>query len=162
MTLTSRAAVTDDRDFLFRLYSGTRLAEIAAFGWDDFQKQAFLTVQFNAQQRWYETAYPQAEQRIVMLEAKPIGRIIVDRGSDAAVLVDISILPDHRGQGVGTTLLRELLEECRGTQLPLRLQVLRTNPAQRLYERLGFRRTSEDPVYLQMEWRPEEASSAAR
>jgi ribosomal protein S18 acetylase RimI-like enzyme len=160
MQLTSRPSRAEDQDFLFRLYASTRSAEIAAFGWNDLQKQAFLSVQFKAQQRWYETAYPQAEQRIVMIEDRPIGRTIVHRGADAVVLVDISLLPESRGQGWGTQILRELFEQCRRDAVPLRLQVLRTNPAQRLYARLGFQRTGEDPLYLQMEWRSGEASSA--
>lgn len=159
MPLTSRPSCPEDKDFLFRLYASTRSVEIAAFGWNDLQKQAFLSVQFNAQQRWYETAYPEAEQRIVMIEGTMIGRTIVHRGSDAVVLVDISLLAENRGQGWGSLLMRELLEQCRRNGLPLRLQVLRTNPAQRLYERLGFQRTGEDPLYVQMEWRPGQASA---
>jgi ribosomal protein S18 acetylase RimI-like enzyme len=162
MPITSRPSRPEDNDFLFRLYASTRTAEIAGFGWNDLQKQAFLSVQFNAQQRWYETAYPDSEQRIVLMDDRPIGRTIVHRGADAAVLVDISLLPEDRGQGWGGRLLEELLQQCRRDGVPLRLQVLRTNPAQRLYERLGFQRTGEDQLYLQMEWRPGEGSSAGK
>lgn len=159
--LTSRPSVPEDRDFLFELYASTRLAEIAAFGWDELQKKTFLSVQFQAQQAWYQTAYAQAEWRIILSEGKPVGRTIVARNAGSAILVDISLLPDHRRQGMGTRLLQELLEQCRQEGLPLRLQVLRTNPAQRLYERLGFQKTGEDQIYLQMEWRPAETSATS-
>jgi len=156
MLLTTRPALPEDKDFFFHLYVGTREQELPAFGWNDQQKQAFLQMQFNAQQRWYETAYPQAEWRIVMLEGKPVGRTIVDRGEAGATLVDIALIPETRGAGLGTRLMQELLERCHAEAIPMRLQVLKTNPAQRLYQRLGFRTVGEDQLYLQMEWRPSE------
>jgi ribosomal protein S18 acetylase RimI-like enzyme len=153
-----RPSTIDDQGFLFKLYATTRADEIAGFGWNDAQKQAFLTIQFQAQQRWYATAYPKADEHIIMQEDAAIGRIVVDRAADRAVLVDIALLPEYRARGFGGALLRNLIEQCRRERLPLRLQVLRTNRAQRLYERLGFRRTGEDPIYLQMEWRPDGSS----
>jgi ribosomal protein S18 acetylase RimI-like enzyme len=160
MQLTTRPAIPDDKGFFFQLYAGTREQELAAFGWSDQQKQAFLQMQFNAQQRWYEAAYPQAEWRIVMLEGKPVGRTIVERGQAGATLVDIALMPESRGAGLGTRLIEELLEHCRAEGIPVRLQVLKTNPAQRLYQRLGFRTVGEDQLYLQMEWRPGDTQPA--
>jgi ribosomal protein S18 acetylase RimI-like enzyme len=154
MAVSLRAVHSGDQEFLFRLYAGTRLHEIAAFGWSPAQQEAFLRMQFTAQQRWYETAYAQAEQQIVMLETAPIGRVIVHRAGDATTLVDISLLPEHRGRGIGGGLIRELVQRCAQEGVPVSLQVLKTNPAARLYQRLGFVKTSEDEVYLQMEKRP--------
>lgn len=161
MQPTLRPSSSEDKDFLLHLYASTRMAEIASFGWNEVQKQAFVTIQFNAQQRWYETAYPEAEWRIITLQRQPVGRMIVHRGADAAVLVDIALLPENRGRGLGTALLRELLDQCRKDHLGLRLQVLKTNPAQRLYARLGFSIVSEDALYLQMEWQAGQAPSLA-
>lgn len=149
-----RPSSPDDQEFLFQLYASTRQAEFAALGWDSAQLEALLRMQFMAQQRWYETAYAQAEQRIVMLEETPIGRITVQRGAQAAILVDISLLPQHRGRGIGGGLIRDLLEQCGQEGVPVRLQVLKANPAGRLYERLGFVKTGEDDIYFQMEKRP--------
>lgn len=150
-----------DQEFLFKLYADTRLAEVSAFGWNAAQQEAFLRMQFNAQQRWYETAYAGAEQYIVMLEGQPSGRLLFQRAKPAATLVDISLLSQYRGHGLGTILLQDLLDQCRASLLPLRLQVLKTNPAQRLYARLGFHRTGEDQLYLHMEWQPDNPHHAA-
>jgi ribosomal protein S18 acetylase RimI-like enzyme len=79
---------------------------------------------------------------------------MVARQQPAATLVDIALLPEHRGKGIGGGLIRELIGQCDQQKLPLRLQVLRTNPALRLYERLGFTRTAEDQIYIQMERAP--------
>jgi ribosomal protein S18 acetylase RimI-like enzyme len=71
------------------------------------------------------------------------------------LLVDIALLAEHRGQGAGSGLVRELMQQCACDGVPLRLQVLKTNPALRLYKRLGFIRTGEDQMYVQMERRPD-------
>jgi ribosomal protein S18 acetylase RimI-like enzyme len=141
----------DDREFLFQLYASTRQEEFAGVGLDRAQLEALLRMQWSAQQRWYETAYAPAENFIVMDGEVPVGRIIVQHGATAAILVDISLMPEHRRRGIGSLLIRDLIEQCSRKKVSLRLQVLRTNPAVQLYLRLGFTRTGEDGMYLQME-----------
>jgi ribosomal protein S18 acetylase RimI-like enzyme len=151
MPVSLRPCRVDDQDFLLRLYAGTRQQEIAAFGWPEAQQQAFLRMQFTAQQRWYEQMYAEADHRIVEQDGAPIGRLMVHRQPAAVLLVDIALLPEHRGQGIGSALIRQLIERCDQEKLPLRLRVLKGNPALRLYERLGFARTGEDQMYVRME-----------
>lgn len=154
MPISLRPYRADDQDFLFELYASTRADEIAPFGWPPAQQEAFLRMQFTAQQRWYGMTYAQAEHQIIEQDGAAIGRMIVFRQQPAAVLVDIALLPEHRGQGIGGDLIRQLIQQCDQQKLPLRLQVLKTNPALRLYERLGFIRTEEDQIYIQMERLP--------
>jgi ribosomal protein S18 acetylase RimI-like enzyme len=153
MNISRRAVRPDDLEFQFRLYASTRQAEIAGFGWSNAQQEAFLRMQFAAQQNWYRTAYPQATWEIIELEQAPVGRMIVQRGEESMTLVDIALFNEHRGKGIGGGLVRELLEESGKKGFPVRLQVLKTNPAARLYARLGFIKTSEDDLYYQMERR---------
>jgi ribosomal protein S18 acetylase RimI-like enzyme len=155
MTISLRPFRPDDQEFLFQLYASTRLHEIAGFGWPATQQEMFLRMQFNAQYRSYESAYGQAEHQIVEQEGHPIGRIMVLWEQDFALLVDIALLAEHRGQGIGGDLLRELIQQCQRRKVPPRLQVLKTNPALRLYQRMGFVRTGEDQMYIQMERRPD-------
>jgi len=115
----------------------------------------FLRMQFDAQRRSYASAYGRAEHQIVEQDGQPIGRLMVLREKDFTLLVDIALLAEHRGHGTGGGLVRDLIQQCARDGVPLRLQVLRTNPALRLYERLGFTRTGEDQMYLQMERRPD-------
>jgi ribosomal protein S18 acetylase RimI-like enzyme len=160
MTISLRPYRADDQEFLFRLYASTRMHEIAGFGWPAAQQEMFLRMQFEAQRRSYESAYPEAEHQIIEWAGEPIGRIIVLREKvlrekDFMLLVDIALLTEHRGRGIGGQLIRELIHQCSRDRVPLRLQVLKTNPALRLYERLGFTRTGEDQIYVQMERRPD-------
>jgi len=154
MTISLRPFRPDDQEFLFELYASTRLHEIAGFGWPAAQQEMFLRMQFNAQYRSYEAAYGRAEHQIVEQDGKPVGRIMVLWEKDSALLVDIALLAEHRGRGVGSELLGELVQKCTHAGVPLRLQVLKTNPALRLYQRLGFTRTGEDQMYIQMERQP--------
>jgi ribosomal protein S18 acetylase RimI-like enzyme len=145
----------EDQELLFAIYAGTRKDEVAAFGWNAAQQEVFLRMQFNAQRRGYEAAYPQADHQIICLEGQPIGRIMVQRAADHAHLVDIALLPEYRGRGIGGALLRELIAESDQNRVPVRLNVHRTNAgAWRLYDRLGFIQTGEDEIYYQMERPP--------
>ena len=144
----------EDEDFIYRLYASTRMAEISGFGWNQAQQEAFLRMQFNAQKRWYETAYPGAEYTVILRDEQPVGRMIVLRGVQEFHLIDIALLPEHRGCGIGTALVGELIAESRRAAVPLALQVLKTNRAVHLYQRLGFIRSGEDEMYYQMRANP--------
>ena len=155
MNLALRLASPSDQDFLFQLYASIRQEEIAPFGWPAQQQEMFLRMQFNAQQRWYEQAYSRASHHIILLDEKPAGRIMVLRQDGRNHLVDIALLPEFRNQGIGTQLLKDLIAKSDQEAIPVGLQVLRTNvKAIRLYERLGFTKSGEDQMYLQMERKP--------
>jgi ribosomal protein S18 acetylase RimI-like enzyme len=155
MAISLRPYRADDQEFLFKLYASTRMHEIAGFGWPAAQQEMFLRMQFDAQRRSYEAAYPEAEHEIIERDEQPIGRMMVFRNEDSTLLVDIALFTEHRGLGIGGQLIRDLVQQCSRDRVPLRLQVLKANPALRLYERLGFRRTGEDQMYIQMERRPD-------
>jgi ribosomal protein S18 acetylase RimI-like enzyme len=150
-----RPSLPEDRDFLFRLYASTRMDEIRGFGWSAVQQDAFFRMQFNAQQQWYQATYSTAENQIIEKDQEPIGRMIVQRGAGTWRLLDISLLPEHRGQGIGGELIRNVIKDCGAAGAVLQLQVVNTNPAQRLYARLGFIKTGQDQIYTQMELRPQ-------
>lgn len=151
--MTLRPATAADDAFLEKLYASTRLEELTPLGWNAAQRDAFLCQQFVAQRSHYRTAFPRAFYGILLQAKQPVGAMIVDRTDREIRLVDLAFLPSHRGRGRGTQLLRELIEEARASNKPLRLHVLKNNPAIRLYTRLGFSLTSENGPYLKMEWR---------
>ncbi len=143
-----------DREFLYRLYASTRQAEMSLLDWSDAEKEEFLRMQFEAQHRYYVEQFPAARLDVVLREGEPIGRLYVDRRDDEIRLIDIALLPEHRGGGIGGAMMRELLVEAREAGMPVRIHVERFNPAMRLYQRLGFERLEEQGVYDLMEWRP--------
>jgi len=145
-----RPAVPADRDLLFRVYASTRVEELAAVPWTGEQKRAFLLQQFDAQSRHWAEQYGEADFRIIEVDGEPAGRFYVHRGAREIRLVDIALLPEHRGAGIGTELLRELLEEARSSGRPVTLHVEVFNPARKFYERLGFHAVEDRGAYVLM------------
>jgi ribosomal protein S18 acetylase RimI-like enzyme len=147
--------VTDaDLPFLLRLYASTRTAELAPLPWSEEQKQAFLRMQFQAQHSYYTQHYGGDRFDLVMDGAEPVGRFYVGRWSKEICVIDISFLPEHRGRGLGTALLRELLEEGATQGKTVSIHVEKFNPAKRLYERLGFALAGDAGVYDYMTCAP--------
>jgi ribosomal protein S18 acetylase RimI-like enzyme len=154
-----RAANPGDREFLRTVYASTRQDEMARVPWSEREKQAFLDMQFEAQDRYYQERYPDTAFLVVERDGAPIGRLYVDREPEEIRLIDIALLPKHRGAGIGGALLADLLDEARRTGRVVRIHVETFNPAMRLYERLGFRRIEERGVYWLMEWSADAAVS---
>ncbi|MDB6112365.1 MAG: hypothetical protein JWR69_4115 [Pedosphaera sp.] len=153
--ITLRREVPEDEAFLLKLYCSTRAEEMAAWGWPPVQQEAFLKMQFNGQRHSYRSQFPEAERHIVLFQTDPIGRLLLSKSQNEITLVDIALLPQHRCHGIGTTLLHDLLVEATNSNRKVRLQVLKSNPAQHLYTRLGFSTINEDELYFQMEWTPQ-------
>ena len=154
MAISLFPVLSGDEEFLFSVYASTRKEEMDLVDWNLAQKEAFLRMQFCAQSHAYTENYPDAEFQVILLDGQPIGRLYVHRMRDEIQVIDISLLPQHRGQGIGTHLLNGILEEGTESNLPVTIYVKRFNPALHLYERLGFRQASDDGVYLFMKWLP--------
>lgn len=144
----------EDEAFLYKLYVSTREHEAAAWGFGEREAAAFFTMQYDLQRRSYRMQFPDAEHSIVHYGKQPAGRILVSRGQSDTLLVDISLMKEFRGQGIGGSLIRNLQEEVRATGSLLRLHVLKHSPAVRLYERFGFKLAEPGDVYDAMEWDP--------
>lgn len=152
--LTLRPATAEDEPFLRDLYASTRREELAGMNLGEAQRDLLLGMQFRAQRQGYEAQFPGAHHHIVLRDGAPVGRLYVDRLPGEIRLIDIALLPEHRGSGIGGALLRDLLAEAAGSSSIVSLHVLETNPARRLYERLGFTRTGGDGLRCALAWRP--------
>lgn len=141
----------EDSAFLAALYASARGAEFAGFGWPPEMLAAFLGQQFDAQHRHYRTQYPAAEWLIVEAGGTPVGRLAVERRDSSLHIIDIALVPERQGGGLGGAILADLIDEAEALELPLSLQVDAANPARRLYERLGFRTLDARPPYEWME-----------
>jgi ribosomal protein S18 acetylase RimI-like enzyme len=117
-------------------------------------RTVFLQQQFDAQSLHYRTYFPDATHDIILRGDNPVGRLWVDRQADHILIVDIALIPEGRGQGIGTGLLQVLIGEASSASKVLRIYVEQFNPALRLYERLGFRFKETNGVYFLMEREP--------
>lgn len=150
--IRTRPAEAADQEFLFLLYKTVRAEEIGSWGWGAAEQEAFLRMQFAMQQRAYSLQFPGADQ-IICIAERNAGRFFAARTPQNIRLVDIAMLPEHRNQGIGGKLISELLDEAASKGIPVHLSVMKGNPAIHLYDRLGFRITAEEGLYLLMEWR---------
>src|SRR5580704_4361364 len=150
--LTFRRITDADLPFLARLYASTRTEELAATGWSDQQKAAFLESQFRAQHAHYQQYYPKADWLVTMRAGEDIGRLYIERWPSQHCIIDIAWLPEHRGKGLGTAMLRDLMDEAASCGKAVSIHVEKFNPAMRLYRRLGFATEEDKGVYDLMRW----------
>jgi GNAT superfamily N-acetyltransferase len=143
------------------LYGATRAEEMERFPFDEAQKQAFLDQQFAAQIEHYGIHYPTCERNIVERDGAPIGRLWVDEWREQIRIVDIALLPEHRGSGIGSGLLRRVLDRGIAAGKPVTIHVEAFNPALRLYQRLGFEHVDSNGVYYLMRWTPPQVKTAS-
>jgi len=126
--VTLRPATLDDKEFLWRLHRETMRQYVdQTWGWEDSWQR----------QRFEENFNPTSIQ-IIECERQPVGLMRLERRDDEIFLSLIEIAPEFQNRGIGSQLIRELFRECDSTRRPMRLFVLKVNPARRLYERLGF------------------------
>ena len=111
-------------------------------------------MQFDAQDAWWHENYVGASFDVILVDGEPAGRLYVHRGRSEIRIVDIALLPEHRGDGVGTRLLEDLFAEGDAGGKSVTIHVERMNPALRLYERLGFLVAEDKGVYLFLERPP--------
>jgi ribosomal protein S18 acetylase RimI-like enzyme len=143
-----------DLEFSYTVFASTREDEARHLPLDDFGKRQFLRSQFELQHTDYQANYPSAAYQVIEQDGIPIGRLYIDRQPDQILVVDIALLPQYRGAGIGKLLMNEILNESRQTGKPVRLHVEIFNAALAWYERLGFRTVENVTVYVLMEWLP--------
>ena len=153
--VTLRPVEPEDRAFLYAVYASTRTEELAAVPWTDEQKAAFLWQQFTAQDASYRENYRDAQFSVIELDGVPVGRLYVARLEAREIrIVDIALMPDGRGHGIGSAVVDDLIETADREGVVVSLHVEHWNPALQLYERLGFVRVAQNDVHIRMERPP--------
>jgi ribosomal protein S18 acetylase RimI-like enzyme len=152
--LTFRPIDDSDLPFLSRLYASTRQDELAPVPWSAAEKAAFVAMQFRAQHAHYQQHYPGTDWLLIQRAGEAMGRLYIARWTREHRVVDIALLPEHRGQGLGDALMRDLLDEAAAAGKAVTIHVEKNNPATELYRRLGFVIAEDKGVYDLMCWTP--------
>lgn len=145
-----RALQATDMAFIERLYAGSRAFEMSHSGWPAEQIAAFLGQQCHIQHTYYQTHYPDGQFLIIEHEGQAIGRLYLFWGQASLNLIDITLLPDYQGKGIGTALIQAQLHKVDAQGLGVDLFVEPYNPALRLYTRLGFYANGDSGVYQRL------------
>ena len=137
-----RPATEEDREWAYQLKREAYFDVVERqFGsWDEaLQRELFA-------ERWNPGI-----SHILTVDDADIGLIAIERQDDAFVLDEIQLTSDWRGRGLGTQLVKEVVESAKGVGMPVRLQVLRENERARdIYRRLGFSVVDETATHIVM------------
>ena len=142
-----RAVEESDLSFLKSVYISTRVDELSATDWSQQQIEAFLSMQFEAQHRFYQEQFPSATFEIIQVNHIDAGRLYLDYREDEIRIVDIALLPQFRTSGLGTGILKTIIRNAEEKSLCVRIHVEKNNPALSLYQRLGFKQIGDKGVY---------------
>ena len=123
--------------------------------WAEGGFDAFIRMQFEAQDSAWREARPAMAMSVIEVDGQPAGRLYVDPEPDETRIVDIALLPEFRGRGVGGELVREVIAAAEERGASVTIHVERANRARTLYERLGFEPVSTTGVYDLLERRPQ-------
>jgi ribosomal protein S18 acetylase RimI-like enzyme len=151
-----RALCDADLPWLCDLYGSTRSEEMALVPWPDQVKRQFLDQQCLLQHRHYlrhhgEASFLAIEHR----KLGPVGNFYLLQTPPEHLIIHISLLPNMRGSGVGSALIRQAQADAAALGRGMHLHVLATNTrARALYERLGFISEASEGAHLSMHWRP--------
>jgi ribosomal protein S18 acetylase RimI-like enzyme len=173
-----RVETAADLEFQVALYTSVRWEELAPVDWPEAAKRDFLAQQARLQHAHYLEHYAGAELLVITAPAasaaadgsdtedswidataparRCIGRIYLRSGSTEVRLMDVALFPPYRGQGLGRCLIEALQSEAAARGLDVTLHVEPTNPAQRLYQRLGFTLIEQRGVYDFLGWSPDQ------
>jgi GNAT superfamily N-acetyltransferase len=129
-----RPATADDLEELAELRAVVMRPDLERLGrYDDHRVRQRL-----------RDAYAPEHTRIIEVEGEFAGSISMRPAEDRRWLEHFYLAPRHQGRGVGSAVLRSVLDEADGTTVAL--NVLQGSPARKLYERHGFVTEAEDPV----------------
>jgi ribosomal protein S18 acetylase RimI-like enzyme len=140
MEITFRRITPEDFEFLRRLHEAALKEYVElTWGWnEDWQNENFKQL------------FDPAKGRIVVIDGQDAGFLEVIEKESEIVLSSIRLLPDFQNKGAGTKIIRTVIARAKEGKRPVRLQVLKINPARRLYERLGFRIFEETETHFRM------------
>lgn len=146
--------VTDkDLTFIETVYRSTREKQLGLDNWPELQREAFFRMQSIAQDAEYKRSFPNAAFEIIEYNKKAAGRLYTGETAREIRLIDISLLPDFRGKGLGTKILKGLIKRAHDNRKLLTLHVEPDNLALQLYLKLGFEhiRNNGRQYYLELD-----------
>lgn len=142
--LALRPVTGDDEELLLALHVSTMPSALVEAG--------LAPMQHDARQRSLAAAWPDARDHVVLTGGEAVGRLWLAEDDAAIRVLDVALLPEHRGRGIGGALLASLTARCDARGVPLRLAVAHDEPdARRLYERHGLVEVSRDAVRAELE-----------
>jgi GNAT superfamily N-acetyltransferase len=128
-----RPAVDHDFEYCRRLYFGEMRWIIEE-----------LHLDRTAQETSFRNQWKSTQVRMIVFDGADVGWVQTTSADNELFIGQIFVDSPFQRRGIGTEVMKRLIREAAASNLALSLDVVRINPARRLYERLGFRITHED------------------
>jgi ribosomal protein S18 acetylase RimI-like enzyme len=133
-----------DEEFLYQLHKATMR---------DYVEETWGRWDEEWQRVYFHEHQPVQERLILQLDGKDIGVISVQERTEELFLRILEILPAYQRRGIGSIVVRDLLNRAAAQGKAVALKVLKANRSARsLYQRLGFGVTGETDTHYVMEW----------
>ena len=146
MNITLRQAKPEDVDWLDEFYEGLMRPYVKlTHDWDE---------------KRFRKNYNTETISVIQLDGEDIGMLKTEKRKDHICLGDIQLKKAFQRRGIGTSLIRDVIEKAKADGLPLRLRVLKENPVVELYNRLGFVKTKEFKHCHELEWSAQTVEAA--
>jgi len=145
-----------DRDIprLRLLYADTRAEEMLSVPWPQAAKQQFLDQQFDLQHQHYLKHYADADFQVIERNHVLQGRYYLSRTEPEHLIIDICMMGEQRGLGIGRALIEHSQREAQALRRGMQLHVIKNNNrALALTENLGFKTKGGTDMHHYMSWR---------
>lgn len=129
--------------------------------WTDEQKEAFIRFQLKAQLTHYQNEYPNAEYSIILFGTQPVGRLYIDRREAEIRIMDITLLPENRGKGISSPIIRRLMDEASHSGRKLSINLDKLSHSQPIFDQFGFKPTEDSGFHVLYVWEPEKITAEA-
>lgn len=138
-----RESCESDYDFLYSLNVATTKEYVSKiWGWDD---------QF--QRSYFRSKFHPSKYKIITFDNEDIGALSLEQQDSKWYINKIQIIPTYQYKGIGTKIIQDILQSAQGNDSVVSLKILKVNPAQNLYKRLGFSFIGETPTHYLMNTR---------
>jgi ribosomal protein S18 acetylase RimI-like enzyme len=133
MPISFRQALDQDFDYCKRLY---------------FREMEWIIKELHldraAQAAGFQQQWDLTQVRIIVLGGSDVGWLQTTRQDDELFVAQMFVDRLFQRKGIGTEVMKRLIGEAARVNQTMRLNVVKINPAVRLYQRLGFQVIRED------------------
>ena len=146
-------AEAEHEPFLRNLRGSPLAAALVAAGVAPDHVEAVADLQHRARQADYGARYPDALDRVALVDGRPVGRVwTTDDDAGGLLVLDIAVAPEVQRAGIGRMLVATVCAEADQAGLATRATVERTNAASlALFTRAGFTVVDQDPLHVMLE-----------
>lgn len=146
MKISSRPATVADTDFARSVHHRA---------YRDVIERQYGPWNESTQDELFAAAWSAADHEIVLCDDARCGYTSIENRHDCIYVHELVVDPDFQGRGIGTNILREVMEQAISKGVPVRLRTHVTNRAANLYRRMGFQETARTETHVLLEWNQE-------